>query len=225
MNKIGSSKTKKEKGWSKILKEPALKRLFDLVLSLMALIILAPIFFLIAIGVLISLGPPIFFKQVRPGLNGKPFTIIKFRTMLELRDDEGELLPNHLRLTPFGSFLRRYSLDELPELINVIKGDMSLVGPRPLRMYYLDRYTPKQASRHKEKPGITGWAQVNGRNLLTWKEKFEFDVWYVNNRSLCLDIKIILLTVFKVVKREGINPEGHLTMPEFMGTKGEKKNE
>ena len=158
------------------------------------------------------------FKQVRPGLQGKPFTLYKFRTMTDARDQEGNLLPDTARLTKLGRFLRSTSLDELPELWNVIKGDMSLVGPRPLLMQYLDRYTPEQARRHETKPGLTGWAQVNGRNAISWEEKFDLDIWYVDYCSLFLDVRIILLTLLKVFRREGIAADGEATMPEFMGS-------
>jgi sugar transferase EpsL len=177
-----------------------------------------------AILVRFKLGSPIFFKQQRPGLNGKPFYLYKFRTMIEELDENGEPLPDHLRLTPIGQFLRKYSLDELPQLFNVLKGDISLVGPRPLLMEYLKLYTPEQARRHEVKPGITGWAQVNGRNAITWEEKFELDVWYVDNRSFWLDLKILFLTVIKVFKSEGINQDGHVTMGKFTGTKNVKKS-
>jgi lipopolysaccharide/colanic/teichoic acid biosynthesis glycosyltransferase len=163
------------------------------------------------------MGKPILFRQERIGAKGKPFTILKFRTMTMKRDNDGHLLPDALRLTRFGRFLRGSSLDELPELLNVLKGDMSLVGPRPLLMQYLDRYTPEQARRHEVKPGITGWAQVHGRNALTWEEKFTLDVWYVDHCSLSLDLRILLLTLWKVLKREGISQEGSATMTEFMG--------
>jgi len=163
----------------------------------------------------ISMGHPIIFKQLRPGKDGKPFYLYKFRTMLELKDDKGNYLPDEKRLTAFGRFLRRYSLDELPELWNVIKGDMSLVGPRPLLMEYIRYYTPEQARRHEIKPGITGWAQINGRNALSWEDKFKLDVWYVDNWSLSLDIKIIVLTIIKVVKGEGVTPEFGEIMPKF----------
>jgi len=167
-----------------------------------------------------ELGRPVLFRQVRPGLHGKPFMMYKFRTMTEERDAEGRLLPDEKRLTSFGAWLRSWSLDELPELFNVLKGDMSLVGPRPLLMEYLDRYTPEQFRRHEVKPGITGWAQINGRNAISWEEKFKLDVWYVDNWSLWLDMKIIALTFWKVIKREGINQPGHATMEEFYETKG-----
>ncbi|RAR27439.1 sugar transferase [Pseudomonas sp. MDMC224] len=165
-----------------------------------------------------NLGSPIFFTQMRPGLGGKPFVMYKFRTMSDARDSEGKLLPDDQRLTRFGKFLRSTSLDELPELWNVIKGEMSLVGPRPLLMKYLELYTPEQARRHEVKPGITGWAQVNGRNALTWEEKFKLDVWYVDNWTLTLDLRILWLTILKVVRRDGISAAGHATMPEFRGS-------
>jgi len=165
-----------------------------------------------------SIGKGIFFCQERPGLRGKPFKIYKFRTMTNSRDTQGRLLPDEKRLTPFGQFLRSASLDELPELFNVLKGEMSMVGPRPLLMQYLGRYTPEQKRRHEVKPGITGWAQINGRNAITWEEKFKLDVWYVDHQSLWLDLKIIALTILKVLKREGIRHPGQATMEEFMGS-------
>ena len=195
-----------------------LKQLLDFVLSLLALIILSPLLLLICILVYINLGTPIIFTQKRPGRNGVPFTIYKFRTMRDTRDAQGNLLPDAARMTSLGQFLRSTSLDELPELINVLKGEMSLVGPRPLLMQYLDLYTPEQARRHKVRPGITGWAQINGRNTARWEHRFEMDVWYVDNVSLWLDIKIILLTIWKVLVREGINQEGHATVTYFQGT-------
>lgn len=169
-----------------------------------------------------KLGSPVLFKQQRPGLHGKPFYLYKFRTMTDERDENGELLPDHLRLTPFGQFLRKYSLDELPQLFNVLKGDISLVGPRPLLMEYLELYTPEQARRHEVKPGITGWAQVNGRNAISWEEKFKLDVWYVDNRTFWLDIKILFLTVIKVLKKEGINQSEYVTMEKFTGNVSQK---
>ena len=191
------------------------KRLFDLVLVIPTLIVLAPILGVLALLVRFKLGKPVFFRQQRPGLRGKPFTLYKFRTMTDARDAQGNLLPDAERLTPFGSFLRRLSLDELPEFWNVFKGDMSLVGPRPLLMRYLDRYTPEQARRHEVKPGVTGWAQINGRNALTWEDKFRHDVWYVDHVAFWLDVKILVLTVWKVVKGEGISQPGQATMEEF----------
>lgn len=193
------------------------KRLLDLVLTVPALIILSPLLIVLGFLVRLKLGSPVLFRQMRPGLNEKPFVMLKFRTMSDARDEHGELLPDAQRLTRFGVFLRKSSIDELPEIINVLKGDMSLVGPRPLLMQYLDRYTPEQARRHEVKPGITGWAQINGRNALTWEEKFKLDVWYVDHWSLWLDIKILFITVWKIIKREGISHPGHATMEEFKG--------
>jgi len=177
---------------------------------------------MIAILTRLSLGSPILFRQQRPGLGGRPFSLYKFRTMTDARDAKDALLPDMERMMPFGRFLRGISLDELPELWNVIKGDMSLVGPRPLLMQYLDRYTPEQMLRHEVKPGLTGWAQVNGRNAITWEEKFKLDVWYVDHWSLWLDVKIIGMTIWKILKREGINHPGQATMEEFKGTNHEK---
>jgi len=193
------------------------KRIFDILLAGLGLIVLSPVFILIAIAIRIKLGRPVMFKQMRPGLHGLSFFMYKFRTMTDKRDENGVLLPDEMRLTRLGKFLRSTSLDEFPELINVLKGDMSLVGPRPLLMQYLQRYTPEQARRHEVKPGITGWAQVNGRNAISWAEKFVLDVWYVDNCSLWLDIKILFMTVLKVFQREGISAEGEATMQEFMG--------
>jgi sugar transferase EpsL len=193
------------------------KRLFDLGVALPACLIGAPFMLVIALLLRRSLGKGIFFCQRRPGLDGKPFTIYKFRTMIEARDASGRLLPDAERLTPFGRFLRSTSLDELPELFNVLRGDMSIVGPRPLLMQYLDRYTPEQKRRHEVKPWITGWAQINGRNAITWDEKFKLDVWYVDHQSLGLDAQIMALTLLKVLKREGISQAGHATMQEIMG--------
>jgi sugar transferase EpsL len=194
------------------------KRLFDLALTILALILLSPLMAFVALLVRIKLGSPILFRQQRPGLHGRPFIIYKFRTMTDERDDQGNLLPDEVRLTPFGQFLRSASLDELPALFNVLKGEMSLVGPRPLLMHYLGRYTPEQMRRHDVRPGITGWAQVNGRNALVWERKFELDVWYVDHLSLWLDLKIIALTGRKTIIREGITFEGYATAYEFMGT-------
>lgn len=166
------------------------------------------------------MGRPVLFSQVRPGLNGKPFTMVKFRTMTDARDEHGQSLPDSERLTAFGRFLRASSLDELPELWNVFKGDMSLVGPRPLLMEYLELYSPEQARRHEARPGVTGWAQVNGRNALSWEEKFNLDVWYVDNHSFWLDLKILFMTVFKVLKRSDISQQGEATMSRFTGSEG-----
>lgn len=193
------------------------KRLFDLALTVPALIVLSPILLVAAFLVRVKLGNPVFFRQMRPGLHEKRFAILKFRTMANAWDNVGKLLPDAQRLTRFGAFLRKTSIDELPELLNVLKGDMSLVGPRPLLMQYLGRYSPEQARRHEVKPGITGWAQVNGRNAITWEEKFKLDVWYVDNWSLWLDIKIIAMTIWKILKREGISQPGQATMEEFKG--------
>ena len=193
-----------------------MKRLVDILIAVASVILLTPIFILIGFFVRIRIGSPVLFRQVRPGLHGRPFVIYKFRTMTDKRDEDGNLLPDGERLTRLGRFLRKTSLDELPEFFNVIKGDMSIVGPRPLLMQYLDRYTPEQARRHEVKPGITGWAQVNGRNAITWEEKFKLDVWYVDNWSLWLDLKIILMTVRKILKREGINQPRQATAEEFM---------
>jgi len=195
-----------------------LKRCLDLMVASSALVVLAPVLIAVAVVVRILIGGPIFFRQVRPALNGCLFQLLKFRTMTDERDAEGRPLPDGERLTPLGRLLRDASLDELPELFNVLRGEMSLVGPRPLLPQYLSRYNEFQRRRHEVKPGITGWAQVNGRNALTWEHKFELDVWYVDHRSLWLDLKILWLTVLKVLKREGIAQEGHATMPEFMGS-------
>lgn len=194
-----------------------MKRLFDLVLTLFGLLVLLPLFVVLAILVRRTIGSPFLFRQQRPGLHGRPFYMYKFRTMTDERDADGNPLPDNRRLTGFGVFLRSTSLDELPELFNVIRGDMSLVGPRPLLMEYLPHYTREQARRHEVRPGITGWAQVNGRNAISWEEKFKLDVWYVDNRTFMLDLKILWLTIVKVVKREGISQEGQATMEKFSG--------
>lgn len=195
-----------------------MKRLFDFFVALFALIILSPVFLVLSALVLINLGRPIFFTQERPGRQGRPFKMVKFRTMLNTTDSSGALLPNNQRLTKFGKWLRATSLDELPELWNVLTGNMSLVGPRPLLMEYLPLYNAEQHRRHDVRPGITGWAQVNGRNAITWEEKFAHDLWYVDNQSIWLDIKILLLTVKAVFAREGINASTDITMPKFKGT-------
>jgi sugar transferase EpsL len=197
-----------------------MKRLFDLTFASIAILLFFPIMGVAALLIRRKLGSPVIFIQKRPGLNGKPFYVYKFRTMTDERNQSGELLPDHLRLTPFGMFLRKFSIDELPQLFNVLKGDISLVGPRPLLMEYLDLYTPEQARRHEVKPGITGWAQVNGRNAITWEDKFELDVWYVDHQSFWLDVKILFLTVLRVVKSEGVNQAGHVTIEKFDGKKG-----
>jgi len=194
------------------------KRPLDFVLSLTAIIILSPILLFIAFLVRIKLGSPVVFKQQRPGLNEKIFTLYKFRTMTDEKNEKGELLPDEVRLTDFGKFLRAMSLDELPELFNILKGDMSIVGPRPLLTEYLPLYNEHQRRRHEVRPGLTGWAQVNGRNAITWEEKFNYDVEYVDNLSFLLDLKIIILTIMKVLKREGINQEGRATMEPFRGS-------
>ena len=196
-----------------------MKRLFDIVVSACALLVLALPLLGVIWMVRRKLGNPVFFTQVRPGMYGKPFKMVKFRSMTSERGPDGELLPDAVRLTPFGRFLRSTSLDELPELWNVLKGDMSLVGPRPLLMEYLPLYSPEQARRHEVRPGITGWAQVNGRNAIGWEDKFKLDVWYVDHRSLWLDIKILWLTVKKVLVREGISAAGEATMDKFTGSK------
>jgi sugar transferase EpsL len=193
------------------------KRLLDLSIAVPALVLLSPVFILVALLVRIKLGSPIFFRQRRPGLGGEPFTLFKFRTMNDARDGQGNLLPDAERLTQFGRFLRSSSLDELPELINVLKRDMSLVGPRPLLMKYLGLYTPEQFRRHEALPGITGWAQINGRNVLSWEQKFDMDIWYVEHRSFRLDVRIIALTFLKIIRREGISQPGHATAEEFTG--------
>jgi len=194
------------------------KRLFDLLLTALSLIILAPAIAVLALLVRIRIGRPSLFRQFRPGLNGNGFILYKFRTMSDEYDKKGELMPDSLRLYRLGRFMRNFSLDELPELFNVLKGDLSLVGPRPLLPQYLGRYSPEQMRRHEVKPGITGWAQVNGRNAITWEERFMLDVWYVDHVTFWLDVKILALTVWKVIKREGINQPGHATMKEFMGS-------
>ncbi len=195
------------------------KRLFDLMLVVPSLLMLSPLLMVLVVLIRIQLGSPVFFTQMRPGRHGRPFWILKFRTMNNLKDSNGVLLSDADRLASFGRFLRSSSLDELPELINVLKGEMSFVGPRPLLLEYIDRYTPQQSRRHEVQPGITGWAQINGRNSLSWEKKFELDVWYVDNQSLWLDIRIIFLTFWKILKRENISQEGQATMSKFMGTK------
>ena len=196
---------------------PLRKRFFDLVLTVPGLILISPVLAVIAIAVRIALGPPVLFRQRRPGLMARPFVLYKFRTMSDEMDTEGNLMPDAVRLTRLGRLLRSFSLDELPELLNVIKGEMSLVGPRPLLMRYLERYSAEQARRHDVLPGITGWTQVNGRNANTWEQKFEYDVWYVDHRSVRLDAKILLITLWKVLTREGISQPGQATAEEFMG--------
>jgi lipopolysaccharide/colanic/teichoic acid biosynthesis glycosyltransferase len=196
-----------------------MKRLFDVLAASLALLLLAPPLLALALLIRRKLGSPVLFCQVRPGLQGRPFTMVKFRTMTDERGPDGALLPDAQRLTPFGRLLRACSLDELPELWNVLKGEMSLVGPRPLLMEYLPLYTPEQARRHEARPGITGWAQVNGRNAISWADKFTLDVWYVDHRSLWLDVRILWRTVRKVQVRDGISAPGDATMPKFTGSK------
>lgn len=196
---------------------PISKRVLDYVITLPGFVILSPLMLLIAFLVWILHGSPVFFCQDRPGYRGEPFRLCKFRTMRNERDGAGKLLPDELRLTSFGRFLRSFSLDELPELLNVLRGEMSLVGPRPLLVQYLERYSPEQARRHDVLPGITGWAQIKGRNELSWPVKFKLDVWYVDNWSFGLDCRILIETVVAVIKREGISQKGHATAPEFMG--------
>ncbi|MCY9875214.1 sugar transferase [Vibrio natriegens] len=194
-----------------------MKRIFDFTASLFALILLSPIIALVAWKIRKNLGSPVLFRQIRPGLNGKPFEMVKFRTMKDAVDAQGNPLPDSERMTPFGDKLRNSSLDELPELWNVLKGEMSLVGPRPLLMQYLPLYSKEQARRHDVRPGVTGWAQINGRNAISWEDKFKLDVWYVDNHSFWLDIKILFLTVKKVFVKEGISADGHVTIEPFTG--------
>ncbi len=195
------------------------KRLFDLLLTIPGLLVLLPFLGLIALVLRLSQGSPVFFRQKRPGYKGVIFTNLKFRTMRDLKGPDGRFLPDSQRITPFGRFLRSSSLDELPELFNVLRGEMSLVGPRPLLVAYLERYSPEQARRHDTLPGLTGWAQINGRNVLAWEDKFRLDVWYVDHQSLWLDVKILALTFWKVIRREGITPPGQADVQEFMGSK------
>ena len=195
-----------------------LKRLFDFLMALFGLVVLSPVLAILAWQIRKKLGSPVLFRQTRPGLHGKPFRMIKFRTMRDAVGPDGQPLPDAERMTPFGSFLSSASLDELPELWNVLKGDMSLVGPRPLLMEYLPLYSPEQARRHEVRPGVTGWAQINGRNALSWEEKFRLDVWYVDNQSFWLDLKILALTVKKVFVREGISAAGEVTAAKFTGS-------
>lgn len=199
-----------------------MKRAFDFLVSFCTLLLLSPIIALVAWKIRQNLGSPVFFRQTRPGLNGRPFEMVKFRTMKDATDMQGNILPDAERMTPFGNKLRSSSLDELPELWNVLKGDMSLVGPRPLLMQYLPLYSKEQARRHEVRPGVTGWAQINGRNAISWEDKFKLDVWYVDNRSFWLDFKILLLTVRKVLIKEGISAKGEVTMPSFKGSKNDE---
>lgn len=197
-------------------------RLFDFTIAIVLLVILLPLLLMVSLLVLILLGRPVLFKQQRPGFHGNPFTLYKFRTMKDEYLSSGEALPDSARLTRVGKFLRASSLDELPELLNVVVGDMSLIGPRPLLMEYLPLYTARQARRHEVRPGITGWAQVNGRNAVSWDDRLEMDVWYVDNRSFILDLKILWMTIKSVVKHDGICQEGHATMPKFTGSEVDK---
>lgn len=196
-----------------------MKRLFDIVAAGLGLLALSPVMVIVALLIRRRLGSPVLFCQVRPGLGGKPFRMVKFRTMRDALDAQGNPLPDHQRMTPFGSFLRASSLDELPELWNVLKGDMSLVGPRPLLMEYLPLYSSEQYRRHEVRPGVTGWAQINGRNALSWEEKFKLDVWYVDNCSFWLDLKILFLTVKRVIRKDGISAAGEATMSKFSGNR------
>ncbi|QHI72082.1 sugar transferase [Aminipila terrae] len=196
-----------------------IKRTFDIIVSSCAILVLSPVLLIVSIMVRVKLGSPVIFMQERPGLHAKIFTMYKFRSMTDECDDTGQLMPDHVRLTNFGKFLRKTSLDELPELFNIFKGDMSFVGPRPLLVRYLERYNDEQARRHDVRPGLTGWAQINGRNAITWEEKFRLDVWYVDHWNLWLDLKIFIMTFVKVIRKEGISAEGEATMGEFLGTK------
>jgi len=200
-----------------------IKRLMDILVAANALLVMSPLMALVAVAITMSMGQPVLFRQMRPGHEGRPFALLKFRTMNELCDEQGRLLPDAQRLTPLGSLLRRLSVDELPQLWNVLRGDMSLVGPRPLLMQYLDRYTRDQARRHEVKPGLTGWAQIHGRNGLSWPQKFALDIWYVDNRGLRLDTWILFRTLWQVVKREGISQPGHATVLEFSGREGDER--
>ncbi len=201
-----------------------LKRIFDFSIALVLLVVLSPLLALLALALRGTLGRPVLYAQIRPGLHGAPFKFYKFRTMTEARDVSGELLPDAARLTPIGELMRKFSLDELPQLLNVAKGDMSLVGPRPLLMEYLPLYNERQARRHAVRPGITGWAQVNGRNALNWEERFELDLWYVEHRSFRLDLKIIAMTAWRVLRPCGISQPGHVTMPKFTGSQDGGEN-
>ncbi|MEE1922833.1 sugar transferase [Pseudomonas sp. 148P] len=196
-----------------------MKRFFDIFISFFSLLILSPVIIFVAWKIRSKLGSPVLFRQIRPGKYGKPFEMVKFRTMRDAVDSDGQPLPDSERMTPFGSFLRSSSLDELPELWNVLKGDMSLVGPRPLLMEYLPLYSTEQYRRHEVRPGVTGWAQINGRNALSWEEKFKLDVWYVDNRSFVMDFKILFMTGWKVIKRDGISAAGEATMSKFSGNR------
>jgi sugar transferase EpsL len=201
-----------------------MKRAFDLIVALLVLMLIWPVIAMVALLIRFNLGAPVLFRQQRPGLDAQPFYIYKFRTMLLTRDKHGELLPDRERMTSFGSFLRKLSLDELPQLFNVLKGELSLVGPRPLLMEYLPLYNADQARRHSVRPGITGWAQVNGRNAISWEDKFKHDVWYVDHQSFWLDMKILWLTVKKVVRSEGVSQAGNVTMEKFQGSPQEDQS-
>ena len=194
-----------------------MKSIIEALIALISLIMFLPVLIIVSLMIRIKLGSPIIFSQVRPGLDAKPFVMYKFRTMKDVRDEQGDLLPDELRMTSLGAFLRNSSIDELPELINIIKGEMSFIGPRPLLMSYVPLYNDYQKRRHEVKPGITGWAQINGRNAINWNDKFKLDVWYVDNRSFWLDAKILFLTIKKVFAKEGISSEGHVTTPPFTG--------
>ncbi len=196
-----------------------MKRFFDILVSLTSLLLFSPVIIFLALMVRMKLGSPLLFKQARPGLHAKIFNVYKFRTMTDETDDKGQLLSDEIRLTPFGKFLRKFSLDELPQLVNVIKGDMSLVGPRPLLIEYLPRYSQEQARRHDIMPGITGWAQVNGRNNLPWEEKFELDIWYIDHMSFWLDVKILWLTMLILIKAKDVQQRGYSTAAKFFGNK------
>ncbi len=197
---------------------PFTKRLFDIIAAALILVLLSPVLALLWILVRLLIGTPVLFRQIRPGYHGRPFMLYKFRTMTQALDSQGRLLPDEQRITAFGRFLRSSSLDELPELMNILRGEMSLVGPRPLLMQYLKRYTPEQARRHEALPGLTGWAQIHGRNVLSWEDKFRLDVWYVDNWSFGLDLKILAASLVKVLRREGISQEGYISAEEFMGS-------
>ena len=199
-----------------------IKRILELLLTIPGVLIISPMMLVLALLIRLKLGYPVLYRQQRPGLHGKPFTIFKFRSMTDETNEHGDFLPDSARLTSLGKYLRKASLDELPELFNVLKWDMSLVGPRPLLMQYLDRYTPDQARRHEVKPGITGWAQVNGRNAISWEDKFKLDVWYVDHLSFRIDLKIIAMTIWNIIKHEGISQPGHATAEEFMGEDSRK---
>ena len=199
-----------------------MKRLFDFLLSMVLILVLCPVMLTVALVVRMKMGSPVLFRQKRPGYKGLPFFVYKFRTMTDERGADGELLSDDQRLPMFGKFLRKTSVDELPQLFNVLKGDLSFVGPRPLLMEYLPLYNAEQARRHDVKPGITGWAQINGRNAISWNEKFKLDIWYVDNRSFSIDLKILWVTAMKIFKRAGVSAEGHVTMPRFMGNNEEQ---